>query len=527
MDLRRVSGTYAACVPALGWGAMESCFPRAVKFGERSQGVRPFGRCPVADMAEVLLPVDAPESSRLRLEAIGLKVICCPGPVPPALGGEIAGQVVFVPSEVFRSPQWPRLRVELARGARFFVVEVSEPGPRAVVAAMRDGAFDVVARGESDDGWRAALERAAESQSVWWDLYAGRVDAEGARLVGQSGLMRELRCDIERLGPTDVTVLILGESGTGKERVSAALHEAGRGGPLVTLNCAAMPRELIEAELFGVEKGSFTGAVRNRPGLVEQAQGGTLFLDEVGELDPAVQPKLLRFLETRKARRVGGDGEYAVRVRVVAATNRDLEREVREGRFRADLFYRLAEVVLRVPPLRAHPDDIPELARVFVEAANERFGKKIDAIEPALLLRLQRHPWPGNVRELKGVIDRLVLFHDGPVLRDGWWDPLGAHSSAPLPGTSVAGWGTPEPPPVISDPRVLNPGAAAGVAADASVAPLPRREERLALARRLLEEGKLPLGEVAARVGVHATTLFRWRRSGKAGANRDGGRTHP
>src|SRR5690606_35284298 len=141
------------------------------------------------------------------------------------------------------------------------------------------------------------------------------------------------------------------------------------GGPLVTLNCAAMPRELVEAELFGAEKGAFTGAVRSRPGLVEQAAGGTLFLDEIGELDLTLQPKLLRFLETRRARRVGGDNEYAIQLRVVAATNRNLEQAVAEGQFRADLYYRLAEVVIQIPPLRERVEDIPALVQAFMTAA--------------------------------------------------------------------------------------------------------------------------------------------------------------
>jgi len=400
----------------------------------------------------------------------------------------------------------------MARAGRFFLVQTERAESAPVVAAMRDGAFDVVSDGDTDERWRRAFQAAVESQELWLSLYAGKLDGAGARLVGRGRAMTELRRDLERLGPTDVTVLILGESGAGKERVAAALHDAGRGGPLVTLNCAAMPRELMEAELFGAEKGAFTGAIRSRPGLVEQADGGTLFLDEIGELDLMLQPKLLRFLETRRARRVGGDAEYAVRVRMVAATNRDLALEVRENRFRADLYYRLAEVVVSVPPLRERKEDIPDLARTFVAGANERFGKHIESVEPGLILKLQEHDWPGNVRELKSVIDRLVLFHDGPMLRTGWWEapvarfPEAGLAVEPAPKVGSLTSGVVENTLPVEDVERGN-----GHGGEA----MPGRAARRDLARKLLDEGRLSLSEVAARVGVHPTTLFRWRKGEK------------
>jgi len=427
----------------------------------------------------------------------------------PQLDGESADWVCLVPAEVFEGATWARLRVELARATRFFVIEVKRGDTYSVVAAMRDGAFDVVTEGDGDERWREALEAAGVSQALWLQLYAGRLDVEGARLVGRGRAMTTLRRDLERLGPTDVTVLILGESGAGKERVAAALHEAGRGGPLVTLNCAAMPRELMESELFGAEKGAFTGAIKSRQGLVEQANGGTLFLDEIGELDLMLQPKLLRFLETRRARRVGGEGEYAVKVRMVAATNRDLALEVQEGRFRADLYYRLAEVVMPIPPLRARKEDIPDLARAFVEGANERFGKNIQSLEPGLVLKLQEYDWPGNVRELKSVIDRLVLFHDGPMLRSGWWEaPVGRVVAGPVSRMSLTSGGG-------SENGAFLVGGRGSFAESVGMESLPSRTARRDLARRLLDEGKLTLSEVAARAGVHPTTLFRWRKGEK------------
>jgi DNA-binding NtrC family response regulator len=420
------------------------------------------------------------------------------------------------------------LRVGLARANRFFVMVQSEPNTSLIAGAMRDGAHDVLVAGDTDARWREALAKAAENQRIWFDLYGGHVNSGTDRLIGRSQAMINLRHDIQRLGSTDVSVLVIGESGVGKERVASALHSASSAGPFVTLNCAAMPRDLLEAELFGAEKGAFTGSVKSRPGLVEQANGGTLFLDEIGELDISLQPKLLRFLETRRARRVGGEGEYAVRVRIVAATNRDLENEVNAGRFRGDLYFRLAEVVVRPPPLRDRPDDIPDLALAFLSAAGERFGKNIETIEPGLIQRLQSYFWPGNVRELKSVIDRLVLFHDGPVLREGWWDPPVA------PPAKAA-----EPHPRDLRPTIqsnsLNPrnspgGGIGGVpsfyapASIDSVSPgegstpdwrLPGKSDRISLARRLLGDSQLSLTEVAARTGVHPTTLFRWRKTGK------------
>jgi DNA-binding NtrC family response regulator len=478
-----------------------------------------------------LLPSQPEMPSRRRLESLG--VICRPYSTTqvPELDRSTADCVCVVDESITLSDQWPQLRVRLARANRFFLEVVSRADTARVANAMRDGAFDVVANTDDDNRWRDAVENAATSQQLWWEIYGGRVNMDSERMIGGSRIMMDLRRDIQRLGPTDVTVLIIGESGAGKERVAASLHTAGNGGPYVTLNCAAMPRDLLEAELFGAERGAFTGANKSRPGLVEQANGGTLFLDEVGELDLALQPKFLRFLETRRARRVGGDREYAVRLRVVSATNRNLETEVNAGRFRADLYFRLAEVVLRPPPLRERLEDIPELTGAFLNAANERFGKNIETVEPGLVRKLQSYNWPGNVRELKSVIDRLVLFHDGPMLRDGWWEPpvvmpaqiaesaainagVGTHGAATafapvtLMSNPLASFGVP--------PGLNGPAGTPGVPFPFSMEQrLPTRSERVQLARQLLGDPDLTLQEVAARTGVHPTTLFRWRKSGK------------
>lgn len=441
----------------------------------------------------ILHPKDFPPVALGRLERLGFDVRTFSGAQVPQLRAENADAVCVVPAEATEGPDWPRLRVMLPRSNRFYLVELRDAGTDSVVGAMRDGAFDVVASVDTDERWQTALTHTAESQDLWLRLYAGRLDDQGSKLLGRSQKLRELRNTVERLGPTDVTALLLGESGVGKERVATALHEAGHGGPFVTLNCAAMPKDLLEAELFGAEKGAFTGAHKARPGLVEQANGGTLFLDEVGEMDLSLQPKLLRFLEMRQARRVGGEKEYSVRLRVISATNRDLMAEVKAGKFRADLYYRLAEVIVNIAPLRERTEDIPELAQAFVETANERFGKNIERLEPELVARLQQYSWPGNVRELKSVIDRLVLFHEGPVLRAGWW----------------------EPPPQVQEAQPPQAADKAGAPAKAEDVVLPGRGGRIALAKKLLSENSLSLADIAARTGVHPTTLFRWRKSGK------------
>ena len=349
----------------------------------------------------------------------------------------------------------------------------------------------------------------AENQKVWLQLYGGRpLNAEDV-LIGRSDAIQRLQQTIDRLGPTDVCVLIQGESGVGKERVASALHKAGQDGPFVALNCAAIPKDLIEAELFGVEKGAFTGALKARPGLVEQANGGTLCLDEIGEMELGVQPKLLRFLETRKARRVGGEGEYHVNVRVVSSTNRTLDAEIAESRFRADLYYRLAELILQVPPLRARPEDIAELALAFMKRANERFGKNFETLDPALITRFQQYNWPGNVRELKSTIDRMVLLFDGPILRGPWWDMPENRQSKAAPA-SPALQAMPTLPEV---PAPATPAPSAGSANFGSS--LPNSKQKLEMARKLLAESDDNYSWVAGQLGINTSTLWRWRKAGK------------
>jgi DNA-binding NtrC family response regulator len=230
------------------------------------------------------------------------------------------------------------------------------------------------------------------------------------RFLGESPAARAVYATLERVAPSDATVLLEGESGTGKELLAESIHDHSQRaeGPLVVVDAGAMPATLIEAELFGHERGAFTGAERARAGAFERAHGGTVFLDEIGELPLTLQTRLLRVLDRRQVRRLGSSAPVDVDVRIVAATNRDLDREVEEQRFRLDLFHRLAVVVVQVPPLRERPADVEPLARHFIDA----LGGDPELLSPDVLERLRSHRWPGNVRELRNYIERLVLLGD-------------------------------------------------------------------------------------------------------------------
>ena len=234
-------------------------------------------------------------------------------------------------------------------------------------------------------------------------------------IVGHSQAMEDLLERMRIASPTRSTVLVVGESGTGKELVANALHQNSprASGPFVAINCGAIPGEILESELFGHEKGAFTGAHQRRIGLIERASGGTLFLDEISELSPDLQVKLLRVLEERHIMRVGGATQIPVDFRLVAATNRDLAMWVEDGRFRQDLFYRLKVVELSIPPLRERREDIPLFVQHFLEFFNKEIDRHVHGVHPAVLTSLKRHPWPGNVRELRNLIESMVLFARG------------------------------------------------------------------------------------------------------------------
>ena len=235
-------------------------------------------------------------------------------------------------------------------------------------------------------------------------------------MVGESVALRKLLRDIRQVAATDSTVLLLGETGTGKERIARAIHEISprKARPLIKVNCGAIAPGLVESELFGHERGAFTGALQRRIGRFELADKGTLFLDEVGELPLEAQTRLLRVLQEQEFERVGGSTPIRVDVRLIAATNRDLEAEIAKGRFRADLFYRLNVFPARVPPLRERAGDIPLLVGHFIAQYRRKLGKPLDELSPEGMERLQRYSWPGNIRELQNVIERACVLATGP-----------------------------------------------------------------------------------------------------------------
>jgi two-component system response regulator HydG len=307
------------------------------------------------------------------------------------------------------------------------VLVVSAHGTIAVaVEAMREGAIDFIEKPFPPEVLRARVEKAIEiarerrgARTARARVEALEEDLERAHdphgLVGSSEPMRRLLEQIRKVAPTDATVLVLGESGTGKELVARALHDASarKDGPFVSISCAAIPEGLLESELFGHERGAFTGAVRRKLGRFELAHEGTLFLDEIGEVPPSVQVKLLRVLQERRFERVGGEETLEVNVRVVSATNRDLAAMVKGGRFREDLFYRLDVVEIPLPPLRERPGDVEELARWFLRRSAPRLGRAVTDFSPEALELLRRYPWPGNVRELENVVEQALVFAEG------------------------------------------------------------------------------------------------------------------
>ena len=291
------------------------------------------------------------------------------------------------------------------------------------VRAMKEGAYDFLAKPVDTDHLLLLVERSLAQRRLFVEnlvlreQYAERVGLP--RILGDSAAIREASEQLQKVAGTDATVLLLGESGTGKELFARAIHQLSprSGGPFVALNCAAIPENLLENELFGHEKGAYTGADRQRLGKLEMASGGTLFLDEIGEMPPGMQGKILRVLQERTFERVGGNVTLEAEVRLVAATNRDLEGAIGRGEFREDLYFRLSVFPLTVPPLRHRRDDIPLLARYFLERYAREMHRRVRELHPDSLARLQDYAWPGNVRELQNCIERAVILCDGDLLQ--------------------------------------------------------------------------------------------------------------
>jgi two-component system, NtrC family, response regulator HydG len=299
-----------------------------------------------------------------------------------------------------------------------FIVMTAFGSVDNAVEAMRLGAFDYVNKPFRTEELLLTLERALQQTALRREVAQLRrhaADGVRARIVGRSPAMERMFDLVERVAPTRATVLITGETGTGKELVARAIHELSDRArkPFVPINCSALPETLLESELFGHTKGSFTGAIANKRGLFEEAAGGTLFLDEISTMPPSTQVKLLRVLQERKLHRVGGSQPVAVDFRLLAATNLDLGEEVRAGRFREDLFYRLNVFPVRVPALRERQGDIPLLANFFRLRFAQENGVHAPEIAPDTMKRLMEYAWPGNVRELENYIERAVIMYSG------------------------------------------------------------------------------------------------------------------
>jgi two-component system response regulator HydG len=296
------------------------------------------------------------------------------------------------------------------------------------VQAMQQGAYDFITKPFTPEVLRAKVEKGLELSSARRQVerLSARTEAlesdaalsHGNLMVGDSEPMQRLVAMVRKAAATDATVFVRGESGTGKELVARMLHQLSprKDGPFVVVHCAALAETLLESELFGHERGAFTGAVKRKLGRFELADGGTLFLDEIGEIPHSVQTKLLRVLQEKEIQRVGGEETLKVDVRVVSATHRDLQAEVKAGRFREDLYYRLHIVPLQLPPLRERPEDITALARHFVAKHAPRVNKRVKGLEDSALRALARYAWPGNVRELENVIEQSLVFAEGETL---------------------------------------------------------------------------------------------------------------
>ena len=305
--------------------------------------------------------------------------------------------------------------------APLVIIVTAHGSERMAVEAVKTGAHDYLSKPFELDDLRLVVKNAAETVQLRRENYSlrRRIEVERSQrgaLLGNSDAMQKVRAMIDKVAETDATVLVRGESGTGKELVAREVHERNsvrRNASFVAVNCAALPSELIESELFGHEKGAFTGAAARREGKFEQADGGTLFLDEIGDMSSNVQAKLLRALEERRIERLGANDSIPVNVRIVSATHRPLEQEITNGNFRADLFYRLRVVTVEIAPLRERREDIPLLAETFMRLASERYELPQRSLSQGALRRLMEYNWPGNVREMKNTIDRAVIMADG------------------------------------------------------------------------------------------------------------------
>ncbi|MGA0415128.1 MAG: sigma-54-dependent transcriptional regulator [Flavobacteriaceae bacterium] len=302
-----------------------------------------------------------------------------------------------------------------------FIMLTGHGNVETAVEAMKLGAYDFIPKPPDLNRLLTAVRHAVETKNLVSENKAlKKVIAKKYTMIGASKAIQDILDLIEKIAPTDARVLITGANGTGKELVAHNLHQKSHRhkAPFVEVNCAAIPSELIESELFGHLKGSFTSAVKDRPGKFEAANGGTLFLDEIADMSLAAQAKVLRALQEQKVQRVGSDKDISVEVRVIAATNKDLEKEIKEGRFREDLYHRIAVINIDVPPLSKRKADIPILATHFMKNLAEEQSMEVKAFDSQAMEKLKEYPWSGNVRELRNVVERLMILGDNPITVD-------------------------------------------------------------------------------------------------------------
>jgi two-component system response regulator AtoC len=329
------------------------------------------------------------------------------------------------------------------------IMLTAQTGVETAVEAMKQGAFHYLNKPFDLDEVMLLVEKALETTQLRREvrvLRATQAQPYGpTSIVGESAAIAGVRALLQRIGASPAsTVLLTGESGTGKDLAAKVIHysSARAPRPFMNITCSALPETLLESELFGHERGAFTGADRLKRGLLESADGGTIFLDEIGEMVPLLQAKLLRFLEEKCFKRVGGSSDIKVDVRVIAATNRSLHEEVKKGRFREDLFYRLNVMAVPLPPLRERRDDVALLLKHYIGAFNTEFRKKIRGVTPEAMAALTRYPWPGNVRELRNAVERAMLLSDGTQLSQEHFPMLQApdgqlSAEVPLPAAGI------------------------------------------------------------------------------------------
>jgi len=404
-----------------------------------------------------ILVVDDDSSSRTALEELltdeGYEVeLAQDGFKALAKLGEVSPDLIITDQKMPNMDGLELLRQLTSRDDGIPVIMVTAFGAvKSAVEALRAGAYDYLTKPVNFDELLAVVERALRYRALRVESAAlrRRLDDKLApgNIVGTSPQMQQVFEIIDQVAPSRATVLITGESGTGKELFASAIHHrsARHQGPFIKLHCAALAESLLESELFGHEKGAFTGAAARRDGRFQQADGGTLFLDEIGEISPSIQVKLLRFLQEHELERVGGNQTIKVDVRVIAATNKDLAQEVAAKRFREDLFYRLNVVSIETPPLRERMSDIPALATFFIAKHAKANQREITGMSPDALEAITSYPWPGNVRELENALERAVVMCNGALLEIRHLPPTLRATSArlqsgmpPVPGSKLA-----------------------------------------------------------------------------------------